>query len=96
MGAAICAFEKSLQARLIKLKAIGLVLFRARICAELSLTYMYIGDGPVSEETKTEIGENVVNIMKSESTHLVLAANKNRSSAETVYHKNHLVELLRP
>ncbi|GJU83818.1 retrovirus-related pol polyprotein from transposon TNT 1-94 [Tanacetum coccineum] len=46
------------------LKAIGLVQFRARICAELSLTYMYIGDGPVSEETKTEIGENVVNIMK--------------------------------
>ena len=25
---------------------------------------MYIGDGPVSEETKTEIGENVVNIMR--------------------------------
>lgn len=25
---------------------------------------MYIGDGPVSEQTKTEIGENVVNIMR--------------------------------
>ncbi|KAD6794848.1 hypothetical protein E3N88_05744 [Mikania micrantha] len=25
---------------------------------------MYIGDGPVSEQTKTEIGENVTNIMK--------------------------------
>lgn len=25
---------------------------------------MYIGDGPVSEETKTEIGENVANIMR--------------------------------
>lgn len=25
---------------------------------------MYIGDGPVSEQTKTEIGENVANIMR--------------------------------
>lgn len=99
------AFEKSLQARLIKmnpdtdydcLKSFG-SLFKADIPLRSGTTIkiqrtadghlvteiegnrigavqskdlcraffdMYIGDGPVSEETKTEIGENVVNIMR--------------------------------